>query len=351
MGKFEKESAFYGEHIASRMPENILDFHAHIWEGDQWKDSKNETEEAPRRYMVTERQYPAKALAADAELCFPGKKYHAVCFGQPTPVCDTDMTNAYVAKCAAGESALFPLMVAGGGRVPREMLEERLEDGGFLGYKVYLDWIGNDYGSIKVGDMLTPFEKKLADSRGLVILLHVPGADRLADPGTQRGVIELAGQCPNASVVLAHCGRCYHPLEIFKAAPAMESMAKLGNIYMDTAMVMDPAVIETAIKAMGADKILFATDFPVAAMRGRRVNAMDHWVDLVEEGYPESDFRVASDMFFATYMAREICLAVLIAAENAGLCKSSLDGIFFDNGMKLLRKPIMGKRGANGISN
>ena len=338
--KAKKEMDFYSEYIDSKMPGDILDFHVHLWKAEQWTNGENREESASERYMVAEKEYPVSAFVEDARLCFPGKKYHAVCFGSPSPLCDTGMTNAYVAECAKKDDTLFPLIVAGGGRVPGDILEERLDGGGFLGYKVFLNWIGNDYGNIKVEDMLTPFEKELANRRRLIVLLHVPGYARLADPEIQRGVIGLAKDCPDVSIVLAHCGRCYHPLEIFRAAPALEAMAKLGNVYMDTAMVMDPAVIEAAIKAMGAEKLLFATDFPIAAMRGRRVNIMDHWVDVVEKskGYPESDFRVASDMFRATSMAREICLAIIVAAENLGLDAKALGGIFYENGAKLLRR-------------
>lgn len=329
---------FFDEYIDSRIPENILDFHVHMWKSDQWTGKNDGGGNGAERYMVSERQYPLSALTNDAALCFPGKKYHAVCFGNPGPLTDTAMTNEYIAKCAKQNGALFPLMVAGGGRIEPEILEERLDAGGFLGYKVYLNWIGNDYQNIKVEDMLTRFEKELADSRRLVVLLHVPSSGRLADPEIQQGVINLAKECPNASVVLAHCGRCYHPLEIFKAAPSMEVMAKLGNVYMDTAMVMEPAVIETAIKTMGHDKLLFGTDLPIAAMRGKRVNILDHWVDIVKKGHPESDFRVASDMFGASYMAREICLAVLAAARLGGLGYDAVDDIFFKNGMRVIGK-------------
>ncbi|MCL2816203.1 MAG: amidohydrolase [Oscillospiraceae bacterium] len=329
---------FFDEYIDSEIPENILDFHVHMWKQEQWNDQKDGGGSASERYMVSQKQYPLPALSADAALCFPGKKYHAVCFGNPGPLTDTLMTNGYIANCAKQNGALFPLMVAGGGRIAPEILEESLERGGFLGYKVYLNWVGNDYRNVKVEDMLTPFEKELANLRHLVILLHVPGSGRLADPEIQQGVINLAKECPETNVVLAHCGRCYHPLEIFKAEPSMGAMAKLGNVYMDTAMVMEPAVIETAIKAMGHGKILFGTDLPIAAMTGKRVNILDHWVDVVKKGYPESDFRVASDMFGASYMAREICLAVLVAAKLAGLGKRELDDIFFENGMRIIKK-------------
>ena len=56
-------------------------------------------------------------------------------------------------------------------------------------------------------------------------------------------------------------------------------------------MVMDPTVLRMVFDNIASSRVLFATDLPVAAMRGRRVYVMDHWVDLVLEGYPPSDCR------------------------------------------------------------
>ena len=103
-------------------------------------------------------------------------------------------------------------------------------------------------------------------------------------------------------------------------------------------MVMDPVVLWTAMDAIGPERLLFATDFPVAAMRGRRVRVMDHWVDVVAPGYPESAFRVAGEDIHATYMAWEIALAIRQAGEMIGLTPAQVHAIFWDNGMKLLKQ-------------
>ena len=156
----------------------------------------------------------------------------------------------------------------------------------------------------------------LADELELVVLLHVPRAERLADPDIQRGVVELARRYPRASIVLAHCGRCYLPAEMQRAIASIQG---LENVYLDTAMVMDPAVLRMVFENVGPRRVLFATDLPVAAMRGRRVHVMDHWVDLVLEGYPSSAYRVGFDGMRATFMTYEIAWSVILAAESAGL--------------------------------
>jgi len=200
--------------------------------------------------------------------------------------------------------------------VSRERYEQALDAGGFHGFKVFLNWYGDEYGNVRVEDMVGPVERELANERRLIVLLHVPRAGRLVDPEVQAGVRWLAAECPAAKIVLAHCGRCYLPGEMKAAIGCLRG---LDNVWMDTSMVMDPVVLQIALNEIGPDRLLFATDFPVAAMRGRRVRVMDHWVDVVLDGYPKSAYRVSGDSFRAGYKAWEIILAIRWACELAGI--------------------------------
>ena len=187
--------------------------------------------------------------------------------------------------------------------------------------------------NISIEDMLSDNEMALANDLGLIVMLHVPRAGRLADPEIQRGVQWLSKDYPNAKIVLAHCGRCYLPSEMKNA---INSIKHLSNVYMDTSMVMDPLAIQIAMDTIGSERLLYATDFPVAAMKGRRVRVMDHWVDVVLEEYPDSAYRAKSNQIRATFMAVEIAIAIRDAAERVGISDKQRDGIFYDNGMKLL---------------
>jgi len=99
--------------------------------------------------------------------------------------------------------------------------------------------------------------------------------------------------------------------------------------------VMDPVVVQLALNEIGPGRLLFATDFPPARMRGRRVQVMDHWVDVVLPGYPASAYRVAGEIR-ATFMPWEMVLAIRWAAELTGLKRDETDGIFWGNGWRLL---------------
>jgi hypothetical protein len=323
---------FYRSEVEPLLPPEVLDFHAHVWRRQDWREVPWERDKRGARYMVTKPDYDLERLKADAGRIFPGRTYRAVCFGNPTPAADIEKTNSYTAE--AGRSDwVYPLMLAGKGLHSREQIEQRLLRDGFYGYKVFLNWHGDNYGNVAVEDMLSPVEMEVADRYRLVVLLHVPRSGRLADPEIQRGVQKLSADYPNAQIVLAHCGRCYLPDEMKRAIP---SIRNLSNVCLDTSMVMDPAALQILLEQIDSARVLFATDFPVPAMRGRRVYVMDHWVDLVLPGNPESAFRVQSDNFRATFMVYEIVLAIRRAAERVKLPQDRLRAVFCANGMAVL---------------
>ena len=327
---------FYYDEVSPILPTEILDFHTHIWCGDDWKIKPWETQVDGSDYMVSERDYPSEKLIANSQQCFPDKQYNAVVFGNPGPTVDIEKDTIFVANAAKKHKNLYPLIVAGKDlKVPQQQLREQLRSNGFWGYKVYLNWNGDDYGNISIQDMLSDNEMALANELGLIVLLHVPRAGRLADTEVQRGVQWLSKGYPNAKIVLAHCGRCYLPAEIKKA---INSIKDLPNVSMDTSMVMDALTLQIAMEALGPDRLLYASDFPVAAMKGRRVRVMDHWVDVVLDEYPDSAYRVKSNDIRATFMAVEIAVAVGDAAQRVGISDKQRDGIFYGNGMDLLRK-------------
>jgi predicted TIM-barrel fold metal-dependent hydrolase len=182
--------------------------------------------------------------------------------------------------------------------------------------------------------MLSEGQLKLADEKGLIVLLHVPRRERLADPEVGRSVQNAALTYPNAKFVIAHCGRCYRYEEIRRALGWVKD---LDNVWFDCSMVMDPAVLAYILQRKNPERMLFASDYPIAAMRGRRVDIGDHWVDVVLPGFPEGHYRVITDNMRATYMIHEIAKAVLTGAELAGLTDAQTRAIFFENGMKLLK--------------
>lgn len=339
---------FFKSELKPYLPEKILDFHTHIWDaahrygyqaGETGFPDPAARPEALRadhqKYMTMISSYYAEELVFDEAAAFPGLETYAVIFGQPEPGWDMDLTNAYAAASAQKHGNLFPLRVTGTPlHTAPEVLRREIEEGRFFGYKVFLDWIGDEYPPLIPEEMLLENEWQYADEKGLIVLLHVPRAGRLADPAVGESVRRICARYQGLKLVLAHCGRCYRYEEIRKA---LHYVADLDNVWFDCSMVMDPAVMAYILQRKDPRRMLFGTDAPYAIMRGRRVTVADHWVDLVLPGYPEAHYRVSSDNMRASYMIHEIAKAVIIGAELAGLSREEMQRIFFANGMELLR--------------
>lgn len=315
------------------LPGAILDFHAHVWTPDHWKRVPWEAGVPGARYMVVRTDYGFEALGEDLARLFPTRRAEAVCFGYPIPSsADLDASNGYLAH-GGGQPGRYPLMIVHKDDTSRDVLEQQVREGAFFGYKVGLPWHGNDYGDITVEDMLTPAQMELADELSLVVLLHLPRAGRLADPANTASLLRLSSSYPGAQIVLAHCGRAYCPDVMRRGIGPLEF---LENVYFDVSMVQDPVVLQVLFQHVDSKRVLYGSDLPVAAMRGRRVCVNDHWVDIVREPDQGSGYRVGLEQLQATFMVYEIIRAVRDAGELAGLSREQLAAIFYDNGMALL---------------
>ena len=114
-------------------------------------------------------------------------------------------------------------------------------------------------------DRLAPI-MELCQDRDVPVMVHTnepvghqyPGKT----PNTLAQIYRLVTRFPNNSIILAHWGGgvfFYHLLR-------KEVKEALGNAYFDTAaspFLYNPAIYNMAIQIMGADKILFGTDFPL----------------------------------------------------------------------------------------
>ena len=177
--RYEKiDLPFYRQVVKPLLPPVVLDFHAHLWSRSHWKTVPYEDGSPGGRYIVVASEYLKEDLAYDARRILPDNEFRAVCFGMPTPAADIEKTNSYLAE-AGKESWIHALMLAGRNLASPEALEESLRRGSFWGYKVFLDWYGDDYGDRRIEDMLSPVEMDPAERYRLIVLLHVPRSGRL----------------------------------------------------------------------------------------------------------------------------------------------------------------------------
>ena len=135
----------------------------------------------------------------------------------------------------------------GAGRVAVELLRSAVRDRGFMGLKLH------PYGY-----------RALPDSPATLALIREAAALRvpvLFHCGDEECTLPLqcaraAAAVPEATVILGHMGGYFHVDEAIAVA------RQLPNIVLETSAMPYPAKIREAVEAVGAQRVLFASDGP-----------------------------------------------------------------------------------------
>jgi hypothetical protein len=165
------------------------------------------------------------------------------------------------------------------------------------------------------------------------VMLHVPRPGRLADPLNQRQIVELCTRYPRARIVLAHVGRAYY---LAGVAGCLDRLKDLPNLYYDLAMLNHWEVLEHLFRTVPADRVLFATDTPIALAPGKSVEINDQYTYVTPVPWDISICDDRGRLRFTSFLYEEL-RAIRKAVERLGLGRTFVEGLFYGNGMRLLR--------------
>lgn len=324
--KHQRNLKIWREELDEFVPEKVLDFHVHLFNA--------ETLPAGQSYDCAGHpiaKYDYDDLRGDLAAAYPGREARAVCFGLPHVEYDRAENNRYVAL-GADRNWFFPLRLIGPAEDPQEVRRD-VAEAGFVGFKPYLDYVRKeDPNLVEIPEMLPPGIMQVADDLGLIVMLHIPRKGRLADPVNQRQIVELAGAYPRAKIVLAHIGRAYYLKNI---VGNLDDLKGLPNVYFDLAMLNNPEVLEYLFAETPAERILFATDTPIALAPGKSVEINDQYTYVTPVPWHLSISDDHGKLVFTSFLYEEL-RAIKKAVERLGLGRSFVRDIFFANGMRLL---------------
>ncbi len=143
-------------------------------------------------------------------------------------------------------------------RTPEENVEN-LRANGLRGVKVHPLFQGYPLDDPRLWDVFAALEGEF------VCLFHVGPETRGGENvlATPRMLADIARAFPRLTIVAAHLGG-YHVHE-----EALEHVIGLPGVYLDTSWPpsiagMDPKEVRSAIQRHGPDRVLFATDWPMA---------------------------------------------------------------------------------------
>lgn len=323
----EQNRAIFEREFESFLPPRILDAHAHVFPAGTFP------EDAP--YVsggVPAPQFTFDDLCRDYATILPGRDVSVVTFGSPRPTIDWQGNNNYVAAHARAH-ACYPFRLVSPEVDTPDDLAMVMKSGQFLGFKPYYTFVEKeDPQQVELIEMLPPWMMEIADRLGLLITLHLPRAERFADPLNQEQLESLARQYPNAIFLVAHAGRAYYYKNI---VGSLDRFARLPNVYLEFSMVQNWEVIAYCFRRFPLDRIIFGSDAPIAFAPGASVEINDQYTYITPNPWSIAVHDSKPRIRYTSFLYEEL-RAIKKAVRHAALGDTAVENLFCNTARKLL---------------
>jgi len=335
----DEDLKIFKEEFSEFLPVEIIDSHVHLWKRSFFKESisENRLEQSPALDPDIIDGFIFEDFKNITEKIFPGKKCSGLFFGLPMKEANLDETNEYISDVCKknGSYGLFN---------PRPDLKEIPEnffESKFIGFKPYPDLVDfktpKDFSKLDIDVSIFDFISKkvleFSHEYGLILLIHIPRKDRLNDRRNVEEIKAIGKKYPNIKIVLAHAGRSYCYSDI---KDSIKYLKEIKNLYVDTAMINSFSVNKVLVDELGADRILYGSDLPVAIFKGKNIdiNNKHYFVTKSPKAWSLSSTDMKLDNF--TFFIYEIIRAIRVAAKSLSLSKESIENIFYLNAKRLI---------------
>jgi predicted TIM-barrel fold metal-dependent hydrolase len=195
---------------------------------------------------------PSQVISA-MDRCHVGR---TIVFGVPSVALNINSVNEFV-RCFASQhpDRLIPFAVLADNSDTAKLAKE-----GFKGFKehVYGLKIQKDDGGCH--RLVDANRKKLYHA---IANLRLPLIAHFG-PNIVRRVEDILETVPTLDLIIAHLGSsCNGPTTWCEIEPVLKSLSPFANVHFDTSAIKDVSLIEKAITMIGADRIVWGSDWPV----------------------------------------------------------------------------------------
>ena len=328
----EYDGEFYDRYIRDRLPDEIIDMHAHI--------STDEIRKNCTPDMTDWAAQCGSVMAIDdhdkyASILYPGKKVYLNALPAVTRGTDVVGGNNYLAGLKKEGRVRFCCMLTDPSW-SGELTEKYLLDGNFDGYKPYPDFVaGQKSVEITMFDFVNREQYDVLNKHNKIMVLHIPRAGRFADPSNIRELCEIRERYPNIKLIIAHCGRSY-AMNVIKEAHRQIG-DNLNNFYYDISAVLNPEVLEYMLTHVSHERLMYGTDLPVFLWHGRRRWTPDKYFNLAREDFEWNKHEEGRETEAGyTFFLYEQLKNILDTADKFG-GRETADKIFYKNAVNYLK--------------
>ena len=322
----------WSEELEEFVPSRVFDVHTHVY---RWEFNTDPHRDTGPYADLAGRQFPLSDWdlldGFDAEH-LPGRRVTRLMFGFPfSPGCDFAASNRFTAEQAARDPRSGGLMLVHPAMTDEE-IESQLDEQGFLGFKPYRFYsVTGDPVECRIADFLPERQLRVADRRGLVVMLHLAKRNGIADPQNVDDLARLCDAYPRVRWILAHCARAYSDWPLREAGPRLRA---LTNVWCDTSSVCESDAHQALLEAIGPERVMYGSDdLPVGALRGKYIAFGRAWAYLSETNHSLSLAHCDPRMTFTRY---EQLRAMRRAAVRVGLTRAQIEDLFHGTASRLI---------------
>jgi len=319
------------EELQEFLPRRVFDAHAHVWRTPEFDPGSEFFSRGPQQGTLDHWREHLRRVFPSAELA--GGLFMPMCAPRGEDALERlHLSNEFLLEqLRAWPEAAGLLFIAP--QCPPERIEPLLENDRVAGFKPYHLWSDvKPTWQAPPSAYLPEWAWEMAHRRGLVITLHLVREGAVADPENLREIRRMCERYPKARLVLAHAGRSFHGPNAARGVPALRG---LENVWFDISGICEAEPLLAILGQFGTKRLLWGSDFPVSAMRGRCVTVGDGfaWVQYDTLNWQSGHVRANPVL-----VGLESLRALRQAAAEFGLNRQDLEDIFCDNAKALLGK-------------
>ena len=317
----QTDKLIYDREIGPYLPERIFDAHTHLF---QKRFHPGHIAAAGRPGGDVDME----GLRSWWQALFPDKHVNGLVMGFPMVGMDWQGESEFVAEQVRDDQDRFSLLtVPSQSGADLEAAVQRFKPFGLKPYLCFADV--PDVQQAEITDFLPEEQIAVADKYGLALTIHVSKPRGMADAGNLASIKRLVAEYPKCKFILAHCGRCFVPVNM---EDALAQLPVAENLWLDTSAVCDMGVFMHLLNGYDRSRICFGTDLvDAAAFRGQYVRMGMTW-DCVSA---EQMARPNGQKLRATYCAYENMRSLISATRFCLMGEDDRKRLFYGNAAEL----------------
>ena len=321
----EHDRQIWEEELADFVPQRVFDAHCHLF------IRKHLPTESPHAMAHTDVDF--QALRDWSQSIYPGRELGFLILGTPVPGIDEEGHNRWIADEIAGQPLVrFNRLVS-----PRCKLADIERDvttnKQIIGLKPYrLYSVTGDPNNCRIHEFLPHEQLELANQHGLWITMHLSRSDGCADTANLDDLHEYTTKrYPKIKWILAHCARSF---TYYAIRNAVDRLRDMPNIWYDVSAVTDMRPHLTLFQKEDLKRIFYGSDGVTATgFHGSYVCLGRAWQTF---DVNRLDLKMAHTKNRPVLCIYEQLLAMKHAAEIAGLTRSQIEDLFWNNAVRAL---------------